>query len=48
LESFVVSELHKASANRGQPAPLYFWKDKTGHEIDILLDLGSRLLPIEV
>ncbi len=48
FESFVVSELHKAFANRRQPAPLYFCKDKTGHEIDILLDLGSRLLPIEV
>jgi hypothetical protein len=27
---------------------LYHWRDATGHEIDLLLDLGGRLLPIEI
>ena len=48
FESFVVSELAKAFANTGRDAPLFFWKDTTGHEVDILLDLGDRLLPVEV
>jgi len=48
FESFVVGELVKAFENRGREAPLFFWKDRTGHEIDVLIDLGDRLLPIEV
>lgn len=41
-------ELVKAFANRGREAPLFSWRDATGHEVDILIDLGSRLVPIEV
>lgn len=47
FESFVVSELVKAFANQGREAPLYFWRDSTGHELDVVVDLGTRLLPIE-
>ena len=25
----------------------YFWRDKTGHEIDFVLDYGTELMPIE-
>ena len=48
FESFVVGELTKAFTHVGQEAPLFFWRDASGHEIDVLLDLGDRLLPIEV
>ena len=48
FESFVVSEFVKAFEHGGREAPLFSWKDATGHEIDILVDLGERLLPIEV
>ncbi|MBN2573251.1 MAG: DUF4143 domain-containing protein, partial [Deltaproteobacteria bacterium] len=48
FESFVVSEVTKAFTHRGQEAPLFFWRDASGHEIDLLVDLGDRLLPIEV
>ncbi len=48
FESFVVSELYKNFAHRGEPPALYFWRDATGHEVDVILDLGSRLIPIEV
>jgi|SRR5437867_3646745 len=48
FESFVASEIVKAFENTGREAPLFFWRDATGHEIDLLVDLGDRLLPIEV
>ena len=48
FESFVVSELIKSFEHRGVEAPLYHWRDATGHEIDILADLGDRLVPVEV
>lgn len=48
FESFVVAELVKARAARRRDPNLYFWRDATGHEIDILIDAGSRLIPVEV
>ena len=48
FESFVVSELVKSFAAMRRDPPLYFWRDATGHEIDILIDAGGRLVPVEV
>ena len=31
-----------------QQPPFYFWRDKTGNEIDLIVDIGSKLLPIEI
>jgi predicted AAA+ superfamily ATPase len=47
FESYVVSELIKAFENGGHDPPLFFWKDRAGHEVDALADLGVRLLPVE-
>lgn len=47
FETLVVSELMKAFLNRAQEPPLYFWRDRTGHEIDLIIDRGSDLLPVE-
>ena len=48
FETFVIVELYKAFANRGEVPPLYFWRDRTGHEVDVLIDAGSELIPVEV
>ena len=48
FESFVVGELVKAFAAMRRDPPLFFWRDATGHEIDILIDAGERLIPVEV
>jgi len=48
FESWVVTELLKNYYNRGATPDLYFWRDSTGHEIDILIDHGQELVPIEV
>jgi hypothetical protein len=48
FETYVVSELFKVFANRGETPPLYFWRDRTGHEVDVLLDTGKQLIPIEI
>ena len=48
FESFVVSELMKNALHRGQEPDLYFWRDSAGHEVDILLEQGSAIVPIEV
>ncbi len=48
FESLVVSELVKSYLHRGMEADIYFWRDSTGHEVDVLIDSGKRLLPIEI
>jgi uncharacterized protein len=47
FETFVVSELWKLFLHHGQPAPLYFWRDHGGHEVDVLVELGGTVIPIE-
>lgn len=48
FETFVLAELYKSFAHRGEIPPLYFWRDKTGHEVDVVIDAGSKLIPIEI
>ena len=48
FESFVVGELVKAFTAMRHDPPLFFWRDATGHEIDVLMDGGERLIPVEV
>lgn len=48
VENLVYSELRKVFLHHGQRAPLYFWRDGHGHEIDFIVDYGMRRLPIEV
>ena len=48
FETWVIAELLKGRYNRGLPSNLYFWRDSVGNEIDVLVDQGERLLPIEI
>jgi len=48
FESYVVSELLKGYLHRGEEPDLYFWRDASGHEVDVLIDHGSRQVPVEV
>ena len=49
FESFVVSEIIKSYYNKGilEP-PLYFYRDKDMNEIDLLIEDGGMLYPIEM
>lgn len=48
FESWVVSEAVKHQTNRGQRPSLYFWRDHSGHEIDLLLEDAGHLRALEV
>jgi predicted AAA+ superfamily ATPase len=34
--------------NAGQPADLYFWRDSTGHEVDVVFESAGKLQAIEI
>jgi predicted AAA+ superfamily ATPase len=48
FETLVVTELVKHYYNDGKEAPLYFWRDNVGNEVDLLRELGSGLHAIEI
>lgn len=49
FESFVVSEIIKSYYNKGVlDPPLYFYRDKEMNEIDLLIEDGGTLYPLEI
>lgn len=48
FENLVINEWSKTYFNTGQRPPFYFWRDNSRHEIDLLIDRGGRLQPIEI
>lgn len=48
FENFVVCEFLKVFLHHGERPPLFFWRDAGGREVDIIIDLGSRTIPVEV
>jgi len=48
FENFVIAELAKSRLNKGERPQMYFWRDSNGNEIDVIVDQGTRLMPIEI
>lgn len=48
FESFVISELVKRRFNQGLDSNLFFWRDNTGNEVDIIAEEPRQLIPMEV
>ena len=48
FENWVVVELMKARYNQAMDPRLYFYRDVSGREVDLLFQQGSRLIPIEI
>lgn len=48
FENYIMSECTKIQNHYAIPVDFYFWRDNTGHEIDLLLDGLSDLFPIEI
>ncbi len=48
FESWVIAEALKTCYHRGEVPRLYFWRDSAGHEVDLLIDRGPTLVPVEI
>ena len=49
FETLIISEFLKFRYNRGLDSNLYYWRDKTGHEIDCIIDQpGDIPIPVEI
>ncbi len=38
----------KTYYHKGEVPRLYFWRDSIGHEVDLLIDRGQTLTPVEI
>lgn len=48
FETLIVTEYLKRRYNAGRVSNLFFWRDNIGHEVDLLLDEGETLRPVEI
>ena len=48
FENLIIAELLKHFTNQGKEAQVYFWRDKTGNEIDCLVELSDGFGLIEL
>lgn len=48
LETAALTEIVKTLTNRGIEPQVYFWRTAAGTEVDIVVDAGTKLVPIEV
>jgi hypothetical protein len=48
FENWIIAEYMKSRFNQGLPVNAYFWRDKTGHEIDLLVTSDNKLTAIEI
>lgn len=48
FENLIVLELVKSRYNMAKLNNLFFWRDHKGNELDVLIDNGSSLIPIEI
>lgn len=48
FENLVIGELLKRRYNQGLASNLYFWRNNTGEEVDVLIEQGEKLMPVEI
>jgi predicted AAA+ superfamily ATPase len=48
FETFVIGEIMKSYYNAGRRPPVYFYRDRDGSEIDLLIEENGTLFPIEI
>jgi hypothetical protein len=48
FENYIVAEVAKMYRHHRLEPPLFFWRDRTGHEIDLLIEESLALYPVEI
>jgi hypothetical protein len=48
FETLVISEWLKSFFNRGERPHFHFWRDSNGVEVDLLIERGERVMPVEI
>jgi predicted AAA+ superfamily ATPase len=48
FETLIMTEILKMKEHRGADSRLFYWRDKTGREIDLLIEKANEVCPLEI
>ncbi|RKX84237.1 MAG: AAA family ATPase [Spirochaetes bacterium] len=48
FENFIIAEYYKSTLHSGNQPDAFFYRDKTGNEVDLIIDKPPKLIPIEI
>ncbi|MFZ5800251.1 MAG: DUF4143 domain-containing protein, partial [Candidatus Omnitrophota bacterium] len=48
FENLVLTEVLKIFWSQGKNAPLYFFRDNIGNEVDLIIERGRRVMAVEI
>lgn len=48
FENILLKSLEAENKNSKQPLGIYFWRDYQNHEVDLVLEKGGKLIPVEI
>ena len=48
FESFVISDFFKQRYNLAKKPNLFFWRDKTGNEVDLIIEEAGKIISVEI
>lgn len=48
FEGFIISEAIKVFTMKGKRADIFFWRSHDGLEVDLIIQIGKKLYPIEI
>ncbi|MFA6527052.1 MAG: ATP-binding protein [Candidatus Babeliales bacterium] len=48
FESFIISEIVKQAYNHGHQPAVYFFQDQADNEVDCIIDLGNKMIALEI
>ncbi len=48
FENFILAEMIKTFVHRGEEPNLYYWRTADGSEVDLVVDTGVKLIPVEI
>ena len=48
FENMVIVDFLKRRYNSGKSNNLFFWRDNVGNEIDLIIENGQKLFPVEI
>lgn len=48
FENLIISEIKKHINNYGKSVQIFFFRDSHGNEVDLIADIGPKLIPVEI
>jgi uncharacterized protein len=48
FEHYILAEVVKSFYNQRLSPPVFFWRDQTSHEIDLIIEESGALFPVEI